>query len=348
VNLGVMEGQGSYNRHALSQASGGTTAVPLLEQAAALVEPPPDGPLLVADYGASQGRNSLAPMRAAIRVLRERFGPDRPICIAHTDLPGNDFGALFQTVRTDPGSYLHGQTNIYPSAVGRSFFEPVLPPGRVTLGWSSFAAQWLSRVPRAIPGHLHELCATSAERGRFKQQAAADWRTFLALRACELCPSGRLVIVLPARSEADTHGFEPLFDIAYASVVELVERGVISHAESQCMVISDCVRDREELLAPFAETASFAGLVVEHCEVMTGPDPMWAAYLRHGDTRRLATARARFYRATFAPTLAAALNPTAAAQTFADALEAAIARRVAARPCELPQTLAAMVVMRRE
>ena len=65
-----------------------------------------DEPVVIADYGSSQGHNSLAPITAAIRALRERLGPIRAISVAHTDLPDNDFSALFHTLETDPASYL--------------------------------------------------------------------------------------------------------------------------------------------------------------------------------------------------------------------------------------------------
>jgi hypothetical protein len=67
--------------------------------------------------------------------------------VVHTDLPGNDFSALFQTLADDPESYLRGDPAVFASAVGRSFYEQILPAGSVTLGWSSWAVQWLSRVP---------------------------------------------------------------------------------------------------------------------------------------------------------------------------------------------------------
>jgi hypothetical protein len=38
--------------------------------------------------------------------------------------------------------------------VGRSFYRMVFPPGSVDLGWSSYAAQWLSHIPTYIPGHF--------------------------------------------------------------------------------------------------------------------------------------------------------------------------------------------------
>ena len=43
----------------------------------------------------SQGKNSLAPMRAAIKALRTRLGPDHPIFVVHIDQAANDFNTLF-------------------------------------------------------------------------------------------------------------------------------------------------------------------------------------------------------------------------------------------------------------
>src|SRR6185437_8017168 len=201
--LGPMEGQGAYNRHVQRPNAAGALAIPLLEQAARAIEAPPaDRPFVIADYGSSQGRNSLRPLRAAISAVRERVGLERPICVVHTDLPDNDFGSLFQVLRTDPDSYLHGQPNVYYNAIGRSFYESVLPPKEVSLGWSSYAACWLSRVPTYIPGHFHDLRATGSAREAFDAQAGTDWETFLALRSRELRPTGRLVVVLPAVDEA--------------------------------------------------------------------------------------------------------------------------------------------------
>ena len=102
-----MEGKGAYNRSSRVQAAGSLPAVTLLEQAARAVplSAPPQA-VFIADYGASEGRNSLKPMAVAIGVLRERLGRERPLFVLHTDLPGNDFAALFETLATDPDSYL--------------------------------------------------------------------------------------------------------------------------------------------------------------------------------------------------------------------------------------------------
>ena len=78
------------------------------------------------------GRNSLAPIAMAISMIRDRVGPERTISVAHTDLPSNDFYALFKTLADDPNSYLPGdpaQVRAYPSTEIRA--PPVLE-GRIS------------------------------------------------------------------------------------------------------------------------------------------------------------------------------------------------------------------------
>ena len=349
-SLAVMEGEGAYNRNSQRPAAGAALAVPLLEQAARVVEPGPDDrPLLIADYGSSQGRNSLRPMSAAIAVLRERFGVERPICVTHTDLPGNDFSTLFHTVNDDPDSYLRGQPNVFANAVGRSFYESVLPPAQVALGWSSYAAQWLSRIPAYIPGHYWEHRASGDVGAAFDTQAATDWRTFLSLRARELLPTGRLVVSLPALDQDGIHGAEAMHDAANDSLAELVACGAITADERARMVIPARLRGRAQLLAPFAETGKFSGLTVEHCDIFRVPEAAWATYGENGDVKLLATARTGFFRSVIVPSLAAALDatrPPSDGVVFADALSAILARKMAAELRELHGTGAILVLAR--
>jgi hypothetical protein len=350
VGSAVMEGQGFYNQNAFRPTAAGTMALPLLEKAARLVDPGSDDrPILIADYGASQGRNSLRPIGAAVAVLRERFGMERLIRVTHTDLPDNDFSTLFHTLRDDPNSYMRDQPAVFADAVGRSFYESVLPPGQVSLGWSSHAACWLSRVPALIPGHFHDLRATGAAREAFDAQAAADWLTFLSLRARELRPTGRLVIVLPALDETGLQGTGKIFDAGNDSIAELVDRGVINAAERARMVTPGRIRSGAQLLAPFAQTGTFEGLTVEHCEVSHFSEAAWGEYLAHGDAHLLAAQRARFFRSVFMPTLTLALDSTrtiADRLAFADALEETLVRHLAPELCEIPSTGAVMVVAR--
>jgi hypothetical protein len=129
---GVMEGGGSYNRHAKVPAGGGNLALPYLEKAAqSCTLPLGSDPIIVADYGSSQGKNSLAPMRATIRILRTRVGSQRALMVIHVDQHANDFNALFDVLHSDPERYSMDDPNVFPSAIGRSFYENVFQESRL-------------------------------------------------------------------------------------------------------------------------------------------------------------------------------------------------------------------------
>ena len=152
---GVMARGGFYNAHSQPQHSAAEFGLVLLEQAAAEVPLPAAGlPLVIADYGAAQGRNSLGPMRAAIAAIRARAGGTLPISVVRTDIPGNDFSALFTLLATSPQSYLAGAPDVCAYAAGRSFYQRLFAPAQVGLGWSAIAVHWLSAAPATVPGHI--------------------------------------------------------------------------------------------------------------------------------------------------------------------------------------------------
>lgn len=305
--------------------------------------------MVIADYGSSQGKNSLAPMRAAVEILRPRIGPDRAVFIFHVDQPSNDFNSLFEVLSGDPDRYAAGDANVFPSAIGRSFYEQVLPAESVHLGWCSYAAVWLSRIPGRIPGHFIPVRAAGPPLAAFARQAAEDWEAFLGLRARELRPGGRLVLVFPGRNDERLTGFEDLMDHANAALGEMVEAREIQSEERERMVLATYPRTKGELIAPFEADGQFRGLRVDHYELLSLPDAAWADYERDRDVRALATKHAMFFRAVFVPSLASALDrvhagDTAALNAFADHLQERIVRRLAASPAPTHTFVQTMVV----
>jgi hypothetical protein len=346
-----MEGHGSYNRHARLQAGGGMLALPVLEQSVAnLILGSGGRPVLIADYGSSQGRNSLVPIGVAVKALRKLAGPTRPICVVHVDLPQNDFKSLFDSVEGDPNSYAARDPNVFHLVVGRSFYRQVLPDESVDLAWSSYSAQWLSRVPATVPGHLSFLHSRDSVRAAFEVQSAHDWRTFLTLRARELRPGGRMVIVLPGLDESLISGFEDLMDHANEVLSEMVGDGTLKVEERERMVIGAHLRTNRELLDPFEIGGSFQGLTVERCEVSLLEDAAWRDYQRNRDDDALARKHASFFRTTFVPSLANSLTLAGDAdrrRTFADRLESGLVQRLSRDPAPL-HTLVQILVASKE
>jgi hypothetical protein len=250
----------------------------------------------------------------------------------HVDQAANDFNTLFEVLQSDPERYSVNDSNIFPSAIGRSFYESVFPKEHVHLGWSSYAAVWLSRIPMTIPGHFVVLASTGAVRSAFERQAADDWKAFLSLRASELRLGGRLVVALPALDDEGAAGFEPLFKQANEVLADMVAEGAITAEERAQMVLGTYPRRSSELLAPFATDAQFRGLRVEHCELSGLPDTAWADYKRDGDKNVLSTSHARFFRSIFVPSLASVIGDEVKRKVFPDRLEEKLKRRLAEQP----------------
>jgi hypothetical protein len=346
----AMEGRGSYNRHSRLPAGGGALALAQLERAIADVPlGPADAPVVVADYGSSQGRNSLAPMQVAIDAIRARAGAERPILVCHEDQPANDFNALFELLRSDAERYHARDLNVFPCAIGRSFYERVLPASFVHVGWSSYAAMWISRIPALIPGHFSFARSRGEVRAAFEHQADTDWRAFLSLRARELRPGGCLIISIPG---ADQHGssvFEGIWDHANEELGAMVAEGAITADERRNMVLGVWPRRLADLVAPFAANARFESLALKESESRVVHDAAWDEYERDRDAPALAQKHSLFFRAVFTPSLASALTrvragDASAAHAFADRLTRGLKRRLEAEPAHMHSLVQILVV----
>jgi len=346
-----MEGKGAYNRSSSVQAVGSLPALALLGRAARAVPLAPSPNVVnIADYGSSEGQNSLAPMTAAIGAIRERVGTERSIFIFHIDVPGNDFTALFETLANDPHSYLREDPAIFAAAIGRSYFEQILPMSSVTLGWSAWAVQWLSRVPCAISDQVqiaysHDAAARSA----FAQQAAEDWRTFLTMRSRELRAGGALVVLTMATDDAGDFGYRQVVDALYGALGDMVDRGLIRNEEFRKMAIPAVGRTREQFTEPFAKTGRFADLSLENFELFFGEDHIWTQFETSGDGQAFGAQWAAFCRASVFPTLSISLDGVPGdgrTVTFFDELEAGIAARLSVDPVRMTIPLAQMMLVK--
>lgn len=327
----AMQGGGFYNRNSRLQEANITSALPLLEEAAATVPLDDARPVTIVDYGASQGRNSMRPIRAAIDIVRARAGSLKPVEVIHTDLPSNDFTSLFQTLATDKDSYLAGQAGVFASAIGRSYFDALTPPDRVDLGWSANALHWLGGNPVDVPDHGWAVFSASAEaRAAVERQQDADWRAFLTARSAELRKGGRIVCQFLGRG-AESHGFEWMAGAFWDCWVEMGREGWVSAEELLRMTCPSAGRSEAQIRAPFAG-GGFAGLTIERLAIVDSPDPYWDQYQQSGDAEALGRSWATMMRAANGPNFAAGLRPDRDQEMLFDEMTRRLAARIAAAP----------------
>ncbi|UXA16322.1 class I SAM-dependent methyltransferase [Mycobacterium sp. SMC-4] len=343
---------GTYTAGSRLQAAGLSQAIAVFEQAAAAVPlPDPPQPIVVADYGAASGHNSLLPLGGAIAVLRGRTRPEHSILIAHTDRPDNDFTALFRTLEDDPDTYLRKDRVAFASAVGRSFYSQILPSNSVHLGWSAWAIQWLSKTPAAIEGHIHAaLCDDEQARAAHAKQAARDWHEFVAFRGRELCPGGRLVVMTMAVGDDGEFGFRTLLTALVDALDELAGEDMLQAREVAQMCIPTYARRASEFAAPFAPSGRFEGLEIAHLDVFDAEDRFWHRYQIDKDAAAFGARWAGFARASVFPALLTALDGGPGdprVDELFDRLEKSVADRLAAAPEPTQIPLAHVVLHKR-
>ena len=311
-------------------------AVELLERAAQDVElPQSPNTIVIVDYGACAGHNSLLPIGAAISIVRNRAEAGRPICVLHADVAENDYAGLFESLETDPQSYLRDDPATFAAAIGQSVYRQLVPTGLVTLGWSAWAVHWLSRVPAPIPDHVHvELSRDADATAAYARQAADDWIAFLTARSREMVPGGRLVVLTMAHDDGDC-SYQPLLEAIVEELAAMVAEGVVSRDEVARMAVPSIGRTEVELTAPFAPKNRFAGLTVEHLELFDAEDQYWTKLQKDRDATAFATNWSAFVRASVFPTLLTALeggDKGPDAERFVERLETGLRGRLADDP----------------
>lgn len=247
-----------YNRASQPQAGAAAMGLPLMERAAAEIPLSPG--LSLADISCFHGLNSMAPIKSAIRVLRER-NPEQRIEVTHTDLPTNDFSPVLGLIN-GPESYL--VPGVYSSVRTGNFYQPIFAPGSQSLIWCSAATHWLSRVPGP---------ATAMHAHLWQQQARQDWQTWIDCRAEELCPGGQVVMVGSGADQFGRTGAEGLVGMVRESLAE-----VFPPKQRAKIVMPTYHRTLWEWIAPLGPR-----LILKEVVEPPMPEPFWDELQQTGD-----------------------------------------------------------------
>ena len=306
-----MRGDGYYSTHCPGQGLIIDRALPLVLEALSALNFASSGAVFaIADFGAADGGTSIGLLRTLLSELRFR-APDRPITLTHTDLPYNDFSALFRLVHgLLPGREHDGLQDfrgVFSFASGTSFYEQIFPDASLSLGFSASAMHWLSRLPATLADHVHVATAHGAERDIFAAQAAADWETILLQRARELVPGGQLVFANFCIDEMGRYtgatGERNLFETLARHWRALHECDAITLDELHRGTFPQYYRTIAEFRAPFDDPSSAvrgAGLVLEHCSsTLTLVDQFTEGQDAAAFARRCASSFRAFSESTF-------------------------------------------------
>jgi len=333
ASLPGMTGGGFYNRHSSLQDAAIRKVLPLWRDAlrdVAIANPC----VTIADYGSSEGRNSMAPIGVAIESVRARTGAETPICVIHTDLPGNDFSTLFRTLIDREDSYQKLGAEIYASAIGRSYFEQILPANSVDIAWNSWTLQWMSENPVEDPDFLYGAYSPHEwVRAAVTQQLEKDWRAFLRLRSIELAPGGRMLCLFGSQGDT-TLGWEWITRVLWKVVLDMRGEGRLSDTEKLRINLPLGPRGLGAIRQPFDRDGVFSGLRLLHADVIQSPDPYWPDFLKSRNAGQLGENWKNFMKAVFAPVLRTQLDPFRDTSALVDEIFERFAAGVAASPRE--------------
>jgi hypothetical protein len=340
----AMRGAGYYSSHTIGAKTVIDAATDLvLEAARTIALPDAATPFGIADYGCADGGTSIDLHRALIADIRKREA-GRPISLVYTDLPGNDYSALFKRLQGLLPMDAVGLSNfsgIYPFASGTSFYRQIVPSGSLALGFSATAMHWMSARPGSITGHVHSVGAKGAELEAFRAQSLKDWETILLHRAAELRPGGWLVLANFCIDEQGRYlghtGGVSMFDQYEKHWRGLFDAKAITQAEYDRATFQQHYRTPEECAAPFHDPQSSvarAGLVLEKIFTRVTPCPYATDFARSGDAAGFAKAYIPTLRSWSESTFAGALDPARPSSErqqivdrFYDSYEADVARK---------------------
>ncbi|CAK9275652.1 unnamed protein product [Sphagnum jensenii] len=226
------DGEFSYHRMGVLQAHAIRSLKPLIAEAVKHMILPKQGPLQLADFGCSTGKNSISYMNFIVKCITDRYveaGENNghvtcmpEMLVSFNDLPGNDFNTLSQLLASEAknakdlatsinGADVGRASSYFSAMVGGSFYNRLLPKESIHLAISIFCLHWMSQIPAAVTdkssplynkGRSWILGGNPTIAREFAQQSMLDLDNFLDSRAAEMVPGGIVFASFVSRHDA--------------------------------------------------------------------------------------------------------------------------------------------------
>lgn len=175
----------------------------------------------IADLGCSVGPNTFFAVENIIEAVKFKFqnqGLNSQIPefqVFFNDHTQNDFNMLFRS--------LSQNRQYYAAGVPGSFYGRLFPDASIHFFHSSYALQWLSRVPKEVvdknspawnKGRIHYSNSTDEVVRAYEAQHAEDMECFLNARAQETADGGVTVLLIPGRPNGTPHS-HPVGNVSF-------------------------------------------------------------------------------------------------------------------------------------
>lgn len=336
-----MKAQGFYNKHSAPQWATIRYVLPWLSKAATnLVVPETTNALRFADFGCSEGANSIKIMAQLSEATRQTS--TKPIRTNHCDLPSNDYSTLLHTIGnreqapyTDP--------SVFGSIVGGSMYNQLMPPGSVHLATCFNAIGFLSkrpleRLPDCIlpngPGRLATQGSISAqEKKACDEQAEHDLKSFLKVRASELATGGKLLLQSFVENDQVSTA-DGIIDALDDALRDHIAAGAISQETYERYYHPVYMRNQDQLVAPVKpESGDLSHLfTLEKTECYETPVPFVEQFREDGNKESYARQMVSFFRAFTEAALTHALSGTPNPNTLLDSIYTRAEERIREAP----------------
>ncbi|CAI0380533.1 unnamed protein product [Linum tenue] len=230
----------------------------------------------VGDMGCSVGPNTFLSLQNILQSLRCKMANDSiEYQVFLNDHTSNDFNTLFAQSVPHQDSY-------YVAGVPGSFHGRLFPAASLHVVHSSYALQWLSRVPNSVldcnspAWNKGEICYCSGATGggkeesivgAYKEQFGMDLGCFLNARASEVVGGGLMLVVIPGRSNETSHSkvtSNVTYSLLGSCLMDMAHKGLISEGKVDSLNIPIYFASPEEVEAAVEANGSF-GIVTMEC-----------------------------------------------------------------------------------
>lgn len=140
------------------------------------------------------------------------------------DRPENDFITLSRNV-TGFQWPTEGSRRVFISMIPQSFYDPVVTPLSVDIGFSLACLHHLDHVDPRPEGQSP---VDPERQTALRQQAKSDLRRFLDLRAEEFVPGGSIVLSFVSKASTGEENYPGPVNACRAALIDMVKEGLIS------------------------------------------------------------------------------------------------------------------------